>query len=131
MLAKITAVLFLIISIVSIVLWLEYEQALTDPVISGKSKLIEIKKGDSFNKITDKLIQQNIAIKPLWFKLIAYQKKVSNKLKTGEYELQAGLTMPDILSKLVEGKSLQYSITFPEGWSFKQIFKESTNGYKK
>ncbi len=124
MLAKITAVLFLIISIVSIVLWLEYEQALTDPVISGKSKLIEIKKGDSFNKITDKLIQQNIAIKPLWFKLIAYQKKVSNKLKTGEYELQAGLTMPDILSKLVEGKSLQYSITFPEGWSFKQIFKE-------
>ena len=124
MLAKTTAVLFLIISIVSIVLWLEYEQALTDPVISGKSKLIEIKKGDSFNKITDKLIQQNIAIKPLWFKLIAYQKKVSNKLKTGEYELQAGLTMPDILSKLVEGKSLQYSITFPEGWSFKQIFQE-------
>ncbi len=127
MLAKITAVLFLIISIVSMVLWLEYEQVLTDPVISGKSKLIEIKKGDSFNKITDKLIQQNIAIKPLWFKLIAYQKKVSNKLKTGEYELQAGLTMPDILSKLVEGKSLQYSITFPEGWSFKQILQEIKN----
>jgi len=125
--AKIGGAIFIVISIVLIILWLEYEKALYEPVVSGKPKLIEIKKGDSFNKITDKLIQQNIAIKPLWFKLIAYQKKVSNKLKTGEYELQAGLTMPDILSKLVEGKSLQYSITFPEGWSFKQIFQEIKN----
>ncbi|MEE9338877.1 MAG: endolytic transglycosylase MltG [Methylococcaceae bacterium] len=127
MFAKIGGAIFVVFSIVSIILWLEYEKALYEPVISGKPKLIEIKKGDSFNKITDKLIQQNIAIKPLWFKLIAYQKKVSNKLKTGEYELQSGLTMPDILSKLVEGKSLQYSITFPEGWSFKQIFQEIKN----
>ncbi len=127
MFAKIGGAIFVVFSIVSIILWLEYEQALNEPVVSGKPKLVEIKKGDSFNKITDKLIQQNIAIKPLWFKLIAYQKKVSNKLKTGEYELQPGLTMPDILSKLVEGKSLQYSITFPEGWSFKQIFQEIKN----
>ncbi len=127
MFAKIGGAIFIIVSIVSVMLWLEYEKALYEPVVLGESKLIEIEKGDSFNKITDKLIQQDIAIKPSWFKFIAYQKKVSNKLKTGEYELQAGLTMPDILSKLVEGKSLQYSITFPEGWNFKQIFQEIQN----
>ncbi len=127
MLVKLGSAVLLVISLVSIKLWFEYEQALTESVVSGKPKLIEIEKGDSFNEITEKLIQQNIAIKPLWFKLMAYQKKVSNKLKTGEYELQAGLTMPDILLKLVEGKSLQYSITFPEGWSFKQIFQEIQN----
>jgi UPF0755 protein len=48
---------------------------------------------------------------------------VTNKLKAGEYELKVGLTMPQILTLFVEGKSRQYSITFPEGWSFKQIFE--------
>jgi UPF0755 protein len=35
--------------------------------------------------------------------------------------------MPEILAVMVEGKSRQYSITFPEGWSFKQILQEIQN----
>jgi UPF0755 protein len=69
------------------------------------------------------LLEQKVNINPQWFKLTAYQSKVTNKLKAGEYELKVGLTMPQILTLFVEGKSRQYSITFPEGWSFKQIFE--------
>ena len=127
MFAKIATAVLILIGIVLAGLWMEYNHALTDPVVSGQSKIIEIEKGDNFNKITNKLIQQNIAIKPLWFKLIAYQQKVSNKLKAGEYELQAGLSMPEILTKLSEGRSLQYPIIFPEGWSFKQVLQEIRN----
>jgi UPF0755 protein len=85
--------------------------------------VLEIKRGDSFKQITDKLLKQDIAIKPRWFKFIAKQNKVSHKLKAGEFELKVGLTMPEILAVLAEGKSRQYSITFPEGWSFKQIMQ--------
>lgn len=124
MFVKIFSVLLILLSAALFFLWNGYNHALTDPVIFDQDKVVEIKKGDNFNKITNKLIEQDIAIQPFWFRFIAYQGKVANKLKAGEYILSAGLTMPDILAKLVEGKSLQYSITFPEGWSFKQVLQE-------
>lgn len=124
MFAKIFIGSLLFIGLMAGWLWSEYNQALVTPIITGHSKMIEIEQGDSFKRITNKLIEQKIAIEPLWFKLIAYEKKVSNKLKAGEYELKPGLTMPGILAVFVKGKSKQYSITFPEGWSFKTILEE-------
>ena len=103
--------------------WMKYQSALNDVVVTKTGHFIEVKKGDSFNKITQKLLDQQVNIDPVWFKLIAYQKKVTNKLKAGDYALQQGLTMPDLLALFVSGKSRQYSITFPEGWSFKQILQ--------
>jgi len=124
MLAKILTGILLLMGIAAVFLWSEYKLALTTPVVIGQAQLVEIEKGDSFRKITKKLLKQNIAIKPKWFKLIAYRDKVSHKLKAGEYELKPGLTMPEILAIFVAGKSRQYSITFPEGWSFKQLLQE-------
>jgi UPF0755 protein len=60
-------------------------------------------------------------MKPLWFKVIAVRKQAVQKIKTGEYELPTGATIPDILALLVSGKSKQYSITFPEGRNFKEM----------
>ncbi len=124
MLTKFLAALVLIISIAGYWLWTEYNSALTTPVVTDNTHVLEIKKGDNFQKISNKLLEQGIAIKPLWFKFIAQKNKVSHKLKAGEFELKAGLTMPEILTILTKGKSRQYSITFPEGWSFKQIIQQ-------
>lgn len=123
MLSKILAVFLLIISMAALWLWNEYNNVLATSVVLEKPRVLEIKRGDSFKQITDKLLKQDIAIKPRWFKFIAKQNKVSHKLKAGEFELKVGLTMPEILTVLAEGKSRQYSITFPEGWSFKQIMQ--------
>ena len=127
MLARIALVLILFLSLVLTALWWSYDQALTTSVVSGQSRIIEIAKGDSFKQITHKLLAEKINISPFWFKLIAYNKKVSNKLKAGEYELKIGLTIPQILDLFVDGKSRQYSITFPEGWNFKQMLEHIQN----
>lgn len=127
MLAKILGVLLLLLAVVLGFLWFEYNKALTTPVVIQQSRYIEIERGDSFNRISQKLLEQQVAIQPLWFKLIAYKDKVANKLKAGDYELKAGLTMPEILEVFIAGKSRQYSITFPEGWSFKQILQQIQN----
>lgn len=121
---KLLLIFLLVVSLFSTWLWFEYKSALTIPVITEKSRIIEIEKGDSFKKITNKLLADQITIQPLWFKVIAYEMKVANKLKAGEYELKPGLTMPEILQVFVAGKAIQYSITFPEGWSFKQIIEK-------
>jgi len=106
--------------------WTEYQAVLIKPVVNQK-QLFEIKKGDSVNQIITALQKQQIEINPHWFRLIAYQKKLARKLKAGEYELQHGLTIPELLTLFAKGKTRQYSITFPEGWAFKQIRQRLAN----
>jgi UPF0755 protein len=105
--------------------WLSwgYYKSVTNPVIST-ALTIEIEKGDTFARITQKLIDQQVEINPLWFRIIAVQKNIINKLKAGEYELTAGLTYPQILEMFYEGRAKKYAITFPEGWSLKDILME-------
>ncbi|WP_031433438.1 endolytic transglycosylase MltG [Methylomarinum vadi] len=101
--------------------WHAYQQALHRQVVTDGGKAIEIERGDSFRAIVAKLQIRKIDIDPFWFKVIAYQRKVAHKLKAGEYELVEGMTMPDLLALFVSGKTRQYAITIPEGWTFKQI----------
>ncbi|MDP2902190.1 MAG: endolytic transglycosylase MltG [Methylovulum sp.] len=107
--------------------WKDYQCAVHAPIIIGGSVTVEIEKGDSFSQITDKLSAKNIAIRPFWFKVLAAQGGAIKKIKTGEYELDTGLTMPGILALFVLGKTKQYSITFPEGWNIRQILKKIDN----
>lgn len=121
---KIIGFVLLILSFVGGWLWIDYQSALTKPVLVGETVYIEIEKGDSLNRIIDKLITQKIAVKPFWFKVVALQENALKKLKTGEYELTSGLTLPEILALFVQGKTKQHTITFPEGWGFKEILLE-------
>ncbi|MBO6725599.1 MAG: endolytic transglycosylase MltG [Rhizobiaceae bacterium] len=44
-------------------------------------------------------------------------------LKAGEYEIRAGASMRDIMELMQSGKSVQYSLTIPEGMTVWQAFK--------
>ena len=92
------------------------------PVVLSSSTL-DIKKGDTLERVIKSLRDQRIAINPFWFKFYAYHSNLDRTLKVGEYVLDKGATAADILSLLKEGKTRQYSITFPEGWSFKKVFQ--------
>ncbi len=124
MIKRFLSIFVLLLIAAGLWVWNGYQHALNDSVVTEDGHLIEIAKGDSFRKIISKLQAQKIGINPFWFKAIAYQNKVTHKMKTGEYELIQGMTMPDLLSLFVSGKARQYSITFPEGWTFVQILKE-------
>lgn len=92
-------------------------------VVVLENTTLEIRKGDTLDAIIKNLQAQNIDINPFWFKMFAYRHHLDRILKMGEYVLPKGLTAAKILSLLVEGKTKQYSITFPEGWGFKQMFQ--------
>lgn len=122
MLGKLIAVIGVLILALAAWLGVKYHTVTNDSAVPARA-VIEIEKGDTFGKITQKLLAQNIAIDPLWFKAIAYQQGVINSLKPGEYELTPGLTAPQILALFVEGKPITYSVTFPEGWNLKEILQ--------
>lgn len=100
-----------------------YQSVLNTPVLQ-REITFEIEKGDSLNKIIGKLTEQGLNINPIWLKTYVYRHGVFNKLKAGEYELTANITIPELITIFVEGKSKKYSITFPEGWSLKEVLQE-------
>lgn len=120
---KIFSAILIVLSALTSWLWIDYQNTLNKPVIQN-TLVIEIEKGDSFDKITHKLINQGVDINPLWFRLFALQQQLAHKLKTGEYELPPSLTIPQILAVFVEGRTKKYTITFPEGLNVKEILQE-------
>ncbi|MGD0960927.1 MAG: endolytic transglycosylase MltG [Methylomonas sp.] len=95
--------------------------------VAPEDTSFEINKGDSLDAITQKLQLRNFSIHAFWFKFYAYRHHLSRQIKAGEYILAKGSTAADILRQFNEGKTRQYSITFPEGWSYKQIFQAIKN----
>lgn len=120
---RIIGLLLIFLSMAGSWAWMDYQGALKNPAVAAKVSL-EIEKGDSLERICQKLLAQNLSIKPFWFKTIAFLGNTYKKIKTGEYELTPGLTIPEILDLFVLGKTKQYSITFPEGWNFNEILQE-------
>lgn len=113
--------LFSVLSICLTLVGISYYQAVTQIFVLNQNQRLEIKRGDSVQKIITKLHQQHIPVNPFWFKWLAYHKNLTDKLKVGEYQLVSGLTLPDILKLLTTGKTQRYIVTFPEGWTFKQM----------
>lgn len=101
---------------------MHYHILLKKTVVTDTTTL-EIKKGDTLDSVIKQLKARHIAIHSFWFKLFAYRSHLDRMLKVGEYVLAKGATAADILAQLTEGKTHRYSITFPEGWSFKQVFQ--------
>lgn len=121
--------IFTVLMIISLLLaWgvMNY-QVLHRKALVATDTVFEIHKGDGLDKVVTQLQQQGIAVNRFWFRLLAYRHKLDRHLKAGEYSISKGATSLDILNLFALGKTRQYSITFPEGWSFKQMFQAIQN----
>lgn len=98
-------------------------QVLDRKALVTEETVFEIQKGQSLDKVVNAMHRQGIQVNRFWFRLLAYRHKLDRRLKAGEYLLPAGASTLDILHLFVQGKTRQYTITFPEGWSFKQMFQ--------
>jgi UPF0755 protein len=70
----------------------------------------------------DGLINSDSLLPGRWIFFIASRRfGVYNKIKAGEFHIKASASVRDILDTLVEGKSILYSISIPEGLTSYQI----------
>lgn len=104
------------------VFWQTYQNSIRKPLPLSQNVIIEIDKGDSLNRIPGKL-GQAIHVSPFWLALAALLHHDVRKLQAGEYEITNGMTVLDVLLLIANGKTKQYAITFPEGWTFNSIFQ--------
>ncbi|OQK15688.1 hypothetical protein AU255_15855 [Methyloprofundus sedimenti] len=125
MILRSLAILLLCLSVALAWAWQDYQIFIAQPIVSQEPVIIDIEKGSSFRSIIQLLDSQigfqRPEIDKLWFKVLARQQGLINQLKAGEYLLDVGMTPYEFLILLSSGKTLQHSITIPEGWTFKQI----------
>lgn len=88
------------------------------------STVLVVPKGEGVTAIADRLESEGIiADRRIFMTSILYFMYVKGQgtLKAGEYKFDKHATMRQVLDTLVEGKSIEYRVTFPEGWTSQQI----------
>jgi UPF0755 protein len=82
-----------------------------------------VRNGAGLSEIASNLERNNIVSDARIFRyLTATHLKQGESLKAGEYEIKAKASMSDIMELLKSGKSILYSISFPEGLTVRQMF---------
>ncbi|MEJ1158530.1 endolytic transglycosylase MltG [Prosthecomicrobium sp. N25] len=90
----------------------------------GETKTVVIPARSGLNEIAD-LLQRSGVISNDWvFTWGARLTGQSDQLKAGEYEFRPQVSMRDVARQLSEGRVVQHSITFPEGWTSEQIVQK-------
>ena len=80
-----------------------------------------VPRGEGVSAIARRLEQEGI-INDRWTFIIAARRfKIQDKIKAGEYNIKVNASLRDVLDTLVEGKSILYSVSIPEGLTSYQI----------
>jgi UPF0755 protein len=77
--------------------------------------------GDSLPKVLRKLGELGIETRDLEWRALAKQMGAAGKIQIGEYALEPGMTPRDLLSRMRDGKVMNYRFTIVEGWNIREL----------
>lgn len=83
--------------------------------------IVRITPGSSTKDIAELLNKEGLVRNPVWFRIVARLMRADGELKAGEYQIEGGLFVWDIIQDLVEGKVLYHPLTVPEGLCVEEI----------
>lgn len=89
--------------------------------IAGGSPEFVIAPGTGMAAVARALTAQGLIDEPYTMLAWAYAKDYTGKLRAGEYRIETGITLKQLLEQFVRGEVIQYNLTFVEGWNFRQI----------
>lgn len=79
-----------------------------------------VPKGATFTSIIPGLEDKNIIPRQNALRVFSRGVRAAGKasdLKAGEFAFERGMSMQQVMLQLTEGRAIQYSLTFPEGWT--------------
>jgi len=113
------SLIFLVVFIGCIFIW----QMIYLPKSPGFQQTLNfsIMKGQGSKEISIALERQGIIKSGFIFRMYVLARGAAKKLQAGEYSLSSGMSIPEIVDKLVLGQILKEKITIIEGWNLKDI----------
>lgn len=92
------------------------------PVALTSSEVeVDLKAGSSLRGVSRQLVHQGILAEPWSFMFLVRAMGKAGEIKAGNYLIEDGITPYQLFLIMTEGSTKQSSITFIEGWTFKQI----------
>jgi len=113
--------LAVLLAIAAVVAWRHYLHFAHTPVPASAPSVV-IAPGDSLKITLRKLraagLEQGTELE---WQLLARQVDAAGKLKVGEYALSPALSPSALLTRMRQGRVIQYRFTIVEGWNFRQL----------
>lgn len=92
-----------------------------DVTLNDTAVLFEVQKGETLNRIANRLAQNRIIRDPVRFKVRAKIQGYDKKLQAGTYQIMPRESIDDLIRKMGKGEVYARKITIPEGWNIYDI----------
>jgi UPF0755 protein len=83
--------------------------------------VIEVPVGMPLPALSNLLQKHGVVSSAERFRWLVRLKRAARQIKAGEYQLSTGLRPGELLDKIVRGEVLLHQITFPEGFTLRQV----------
>ncbi len=121
---KLAIAAILLAGLAGILVWSHYREFLETPLtLPEQGMVLNVPQGMSLGKLAYQLEQQKILEDARLLRLYGHLNPEATQIKSGEYQLPAGLTPVALLDFLVAGKTISHSVTLVEGWTFAQMMQ--------
>lgn len=117
----ISAVTLSLAVILALALWLQ--QQLQEPLAIDEAQLLEISQGRSFISLLNQFERDGLITSALPMRLWMRISSQAAPIRAGEYEIEPGITLPQLYRKLQEGKVVTYRLMILEGWTVNEMRK--------
>lgn len=120
-----TFILFILLVVIALGsggFWI-YQYRLNAPLPLLNDWHYTLRANTNLSQVAMDLMEQGLLDYPsaLTWVTLARIRQEAHKIKAGEYAVSVGTTPQEFLDILISGKSVQYSLTIPEGWNFRQL----------
>lgn len=105
-------------------LWSEANRLWREPLnIPDSGYVLPVEPGASLRDVAQQLELDGVTAHPELLVLFGRLEGADARIKLGEYALAPGVTGPELLDQLEEGRVVQYQVTLPEGITLAQALK--------
>lgn len=92
------------------------------PGPSQLAKVFVVERNSGLRDISIRLFTEGLISDERIFQIAVRATGNAAKLKAGEYEIAAGASMRDVMNLITSGRSIEYSVTIPEGLTVQQAW---------
>ncbi|KAA0011415.1 endolytic transglycosylase MltG [Billgrantia pellis] len=119
---KILALLVAMTAIAAFAGYRYWESRLEAPIAVDEETLYEVPSGAGYHRVVADLANRGVLQDEWAFRLLTRLEPESiPRLRAGEYMLEPGMSGLELLELLGSDRVVTYSLTVPEGWTFRQM----------
>lgn len=125
MLKRLTLFVILPLCLLAVIaLWLgqqQLERRLSGALPVTQPRTLTIEPGTWFRAFANQLQREGLIDDPLWLRIEAYRNPAITAIKAGEYRIEPGMSLQQLLERVVSGDTISYTFTLVEGSTFRQL----------